>query len=415
MAAWGLLKGLGEGLSFAGASMAKTQEDQAKEARLEEYRKAAALEQRQYQEGQTAKQWAREDTKAETTVAKTKEFVRDGQIVRVDVNAQGDPLGEEYSGGQAKKDYGHLIKTGRGGLYNAETQSVISEPAPYGGSGSGSGKVQVVTATAADGSKIPMALGPNGWEPIPVPGGDAKPAMNQKRLNGLIAAAKVLTDVGASRELTEAEAKALDTYNAEINNMLVPQAEPNGGKDNPYPVDTPEDASKLPEGAFFTIRGRPGSLGKAGPPKKGAEGLLDKSAKPADEAKPAPVADRPPAAKPEAPTASTDTPAKPQIVDYDALYKKYKLPDAVGRMSRGSMGPKPASDATKEITGLISGAKVEQTTYKQQREEGAFYKRPQGRPLKGVSEDALRAALSERPSGYERRAILDELRMREEK
>ena len=74
MSAWGLLKGVGEGLSFAGTQMAKTQEEQAKEARLEEYRKVAALEQRQYQEGQTEKQWAREDAKAQETIASTKEY-----------------------------------------------------------------------------------------------------------------------------------------------------------------------------------------------------------------------------------------------------------------------------------------------------------------------------------------------------
>lgn len=240
MGAWGLLKGFGEGLSFAGQQMAKTQEEMAKEARLEEYRRATMLESRQYQEGQTQKQWAREDERRASDVSTTQKVLRDGRQFAVGLNVAGQPVSETDLG-KAPPDYkGRYFKAGDGVVWDSEARDFVS-------AGVGSGKVQIATFTDPDGNKVPMERGQDGsWKPI-VPEGRESSQFNKKQLDGLLAAQKAIDKAGEARELTPEEQRTREALAQEIMKIVLPA---DGSKDRPFTVN-PGDPKDKYQGKYI--------------------------------------------------------------------------------------------------------------------------------------------------------------------
>ena len=258
MAAWGLLKGLGEGLSFAGASMAKTQEDQAKEARLEEYRKAAALEQRQYQEGQTAKQWAREDANSAKAIARTKTYVDNGQKMAQDTNSEGVNIGDAYSQGAVTVDHSN-IKMNRYGAFDANTNTWIPTP----GSG-GASKVQTATTTDENGDKVTVQLGNDGtWSPIQLNGNNNSSGNSPARLKAAQSILDSLSKAEATGELTADQQTAKNNALAIVSAYVAPK--PDGSKEHPLVFKNVEEVTNasVPQGAFVNVGGRTWQMNKS--------------------------------------------------------------------------------------------------------------------------------------------------------
>ena len=168
MASWGLLQGLGQGLSFSGERMAKTQEEEAKEARLAQYQKNITSEAREHQKTVTAEERTYREGQDEKTVAGTRQS-QNGLLT--DVNKYGTPIGEPYSDGKSKPSYDHLRAAGKGTIYDAATGQWITTPDEDGSdgqAGSGSkGKAQVVTLKDDLGQEVLLERTPEGmWKQI---------------------------------------------------------------------------------------------------------------------------------------------------------------------------------------------------------------------------------------------------------
>lgn len=235
MSSWGLLRGLGEGLSFAGQQMALSQEEQAKEARLQEYQRVATEEARQYQEGQTQKQWAREDERRARDVSTMQKAVKDGRDVAIGLNVAGQPV-SEIDLGQAKADYGS-IKSNKAGFFDVATKTWYPNPA-----GSGGDNKPIITQDA-DGNPIAVNWDGSSIKAVPLTpeGNSAAPTKSElARAKALQQQIDSINKQGETAELAPELTKMREDAQREIQNIFF---KPDGSRERPLqisPGDSPE-------------------------------------------------------------------------------------------------------------------------------------------------------------------------------
>ena len=369
MGAWGLLKGLGDGMSFAGQKMVENQEQTAKEARLEKYRQAQVDDERQYQEERTAEGRQYAEGQAKETIARSISETRDGILYESDVNAKGEKIGAERSKGKAPVSRDHLVPISRnGGLYDAETGRMIHAPAGAGAGGPPS--VKTAKIKDADGNEVLMERLPDGnWKPITQgeekaagPRGAFQPP-TEKQVKAASEFIKSLGKEAEARDLDPEEQKALAAARQVTQDAFNP---PKLGTDrNPLIGVTAEDLPNLrpgtivvdPEGNLRRVpdrqTGQPAAAPAAAPPTAQQK---DKAPKPAG-----------------------------------LLQPDLKLPQP--KFQQGLQGDK-AKAAYEKAAGEITKFVKERVKY-----EG----------LQNVSEEQLRMALAGNLSAKERAAVVKEL------
>ena len=399
MAAWGLLKGLGDGLSFAGATMAKTQEEKAKEARLEAYRQATLAEERQYQEEKTKNEWEREDSQ----VKAERSYVDNGRAYKVDINASGEQIGDPRDQGPVKEEKRNLVSGGRGTIYDADAGQWLTSPGWNSGAASGQSAPtqQIKQVRNADGTTSYFTWDGQSATPVEVPGPAQPQGPSKEQVSSAMNVVKMLDKkagiVGPSALSDDERAlydRAVSVIGASISPPTPTAGQGDGGlltKPNQEPAPPKEqDAIRKSFGNPDAMRKvlrelNPGASDEeieAGV----AAAMKKRGTAPATEA---PVKESKPATKPD--KAST----------LDEGVEKYRTPTPTfGKMEKpGDVRSGPQAQYQKVLKDVVANVK-----------EDLRYSR-----MQYMDENKMRLALNGNLTQSERRAIVAELERRAKK